>query len=237
MFWRRSRRSPTLYDSPGWKPSSDGEDGAKWAFLAEHPWIGPSGRSHRDGRPGRKWVICADLVAEDHWDEHAWAQRWEGMTGDSVALMDLESAKQLWLCGPVAAFSYQGRSLQPEEVTGLYWYGRRLLLLPAGSIATFLQWSGYRDEQSGQFRDNARFELADGRTFTLPAFCQRIGDPYGLTLSWREVACAALIVPAGHRLAADRAAAEELADQIAKQTRANLDSRETLEVTRVRTGP
>jgi hypothetical protein len=64
-------------------------------------------------------------------DRLAWAQRWRGREERLLARIELENAmetaeggrylyKELRrLCGPVAAFSYQGRPLQPDEVSGL----------------------------------------------------------------------------------------------------------------------
>jgi hypothetical protein len=231
MFWRKPREIPVLEESPPWPPFGVGEDGEKWAFLADHPWIGPAGRSHPAGQPGSSWVVCADLVAEEAlFDKLAWAEKWGESTDDPKARIEIERANELFaLSGPVGAFSHLGRPLQPGEVTGLRYYGRRLVLLEAGTVVRFLRWSGGTDEQWGQFRENAKFELADGRTFTLPTWCHRVEDLYGLTLSWREVACAALIVPADHRLAADRAAAEELSSRLVTQIREDLAGADTIE--------
>jgi hypothetical protein len=231
MFWRKPREIPVLADSPLWPPFGMGEDGEKWAFLAEHPWVGPAGRSHPAARPGGNWVICADMVAEEAlFDKLAWAEKWQGSTDDPKARMELGRGNELFaLSGPVGAFSHLGRPLQPAEVAGLRFYGRPLVLMEAGTMVTFRQWSGGTDEQWGEFRENAKFELADGRTFTLPTWCHLVEDLYGLTLSWREVACAALIVPADHRLATDRAAAEELSSSLVTQIRGDLPGADTLE--------
>lgn len=182
---------------PMWHLPVSGKE--QFDLLPSHPWIWRNDLEHTGGIvPGALWRICADLVAEPIDDQRP-----------VVAAI-----------APRSIIRRHGRPVDAGAIPGL-WHSRRLFLIRAGSDLAAVGVVRWGDDSPGRLAGQSiELALPDGRTLWIAAQAQLHPSGGGAqALIWRELACAAVVVPVAHPLASDPTACTALIDQFERRAR------------------
>jgi hypothetical protein len=175
--------------------------GARWDLLPDHPWLRRTDpQLAKSIVAGSEWIICADVVAEPIEDGRP-----------IVALIALRSM-----------IRYRGRPVDEEAVSGMARSREALVLIPAGTVLRAIgpySWGDWASQ--GVAGQSIELALPRGRGVLVTIEAEReASDGWREALAWREFACAAVVVPAGHPLATDPAACAALVACIERRGRA-----------------
>lgn len=175
--------------------------GARWDLLPGHPWLRRT--DPQLAKPivaGSEWIVCADLVAEPIENGRP-----------IVALIALRSM-----------IRYHGRPVDEEAVSGMARSREPLVLVPAGTVLRAVGPYSWGDRSSpGVAGQSIELALPDGCGVLVTIEAEReTSDGWREGLTWREFACAAVVVPVGHPLVTDPAACAALMARIERRGRA-----------------
>ena len=158
------------------------------ALLPEHGWLGVDDpRAVVGVQNGSHWTTRRDLVLE--------------VGRNATPLVLAENA------------AYQGGPVPVREISRFRYFGHRLMVIPAGTPLKLIGASGWVDWGPWAPGTGTRLELTlpDARVVLLPTINHFVigADEYGRErsddsgITWSELACAAVIVPATHRYVGD----------------------------------
>jgi hypothetical protein len=175
--------------------------GARWDLLPDHDWLRRSDpQLTKPIVAGTEWIVCADLVAEPIESGRP-----------IVALISLRSM-----------IRYHGRPVEQDAVSGMARSREALVLIPAGTVLRAVGPDSWGDRSSpGVAGQSIELALPDGRSVLVIIEVEReTSDGWREGLTWREFACAAVVVPLGHPLATDFTACAALVARIERRGRA-----------------
>ena len=180
---------------------------AKWQLVAspktqfdllpDHPWIWRN-YLERAGEvvAGAMWKACVDLVAEPIDNERPIV----------VAI------------APRSVIRSRQRPVDAGDVSR-WLRARKLALIPSGIELPAVRVVHWGDDSPGHVAGQSiELELPDGRFAWIAAKAQEHPSGGGReALTWRELACAAVVVPVRHPLASEPIACTALVDQIERR--------------------
>jgi hypothetical protein len=166
-------------------------------LLADHPWIWRND-PERTGEivAGALWTAGADLVAEPIDDERP-----------VVAAI-----------APRSIIRIRRRPIESGEVAR-FLRVRKLDLIPSGVELPAIRVVYWGNDSPGQIAGQSiELALPDGRSAWIPVKAQEHPSGGGHeALTWRELACAAVVVPVRHPLASQPTACAALLDRIERR--------------------
>lgn len=166
-------------------------------MLPGHPWIWRNDVERTDEvASGAMWMACVDLVAEPIDDERP-----------VVAAI-----------APRSIIRRHRRPVEARDVSRLS-RARMLALIPSGVALPAVRVVHWGVDSRGQVAGQTiELQLPDGRLAWIPVKAQEHPSDGGReALTWRELACAAFVVPVRHPLASDPTACTALVDQIERR--------------------
>lgn len=174
---------------------------AQFDLLPGHPWIWRNDLE-RTGEvvAGALWKVCADLVAEPIDDERP-----------VVAAI-----------APRSIIRRHRRPVESGDVPRLSRSRRPLILIPSGIELPAVSVIHWGDDSPGSVAGQSiELALPDGRSVWIvaEALQQARNAAGGIAeaLTWRELACAAVVLPTLHPLASNPAACAALVDRIERR--------------------